>query len=69
MDEFSRDSAEMWGGLPRKRSGESFGDYLRRITPEQEFLMSAKGRAIGVLPRSIFDSYLPQENDSGVEEA
>ena len=63
MDESLRDSDTMWGGLPRKRYGETFGDYLRRITPEQESLMSLKGRAIGVLPRSIFDSYLPVERE------
>jgi len=54
----------MWHGIPKKRYGETFGQYLRRITPEQEFSITVSARAIGVMPRSIFDSHLPEEPDS-----
>lgn len=59
------DSAPTSRGLPPKRAGESFGSYLQRITPEQEFAMSKAARFIGVVPRSIFEFYIPGEAESG----
>jgi hypothetical protein len=50
-----------WNGLPKKHYRETFGQYLRRITLEQEFAISQAARLIGVMPRSIFDSYIPPE--------
>lgn len=54
----------MWHGVPMKRYGETYGQYTRRITPEQEFQISRAARFIGVMPRSIFDSYIQMEPDT-----
>ena len=53
-----------WHGVPKKRYGETYGQYLRRITPQQEYAISMSARAIHVLPRSLFDSYIPTETDA-----
>jgi len=45
-------------GLPKKRRGETFGQYLQRITPEEEHAVGMSARWIGVTPRSIFESYI-----------
>lgn len=57
--------SNMWHGVPKKRYGETFGQYLRGITPEQEFQISKSDRFIGVIPRSIFDSYIQMEDSEG----
>lgn len=53
---------KMWhGAIPKKRYGEHYSTYLRRITPEQEAMIARQARWIGVTPRSIWDSYIPEE--------
>jgi hypothetical protein len=64
MTKSAESSSNEWHGLPKKRYGETFGQYLRRISPEQEFAMTMSARAVGVMPRSIFDSYIPTLDDS-----
>lgn len=48
-----------WHGLPLKQRGETFGEYRDRITTEQEIALVKAARLIGVQPRSIFESYIP----------
>jgi hypothetical protein len=63
MTKSSESNSNEWHALPKKRYGETFGQYLRRISPEQEFAMTVSARAIGVMPRSIFESYIPTLED------
>jgi hypothetical protein len=64
MTKSGESKSNEWHGLPKKRYGETFGQYLRRITPEQEFAMTMSARAIAVMPRSIFESYIPNLQES-----
>lgn len=57
------DAEETPKGYPRKREGETYTRYWRRLTPEQELAISRAARWIGVSPRSIFDSYTRYEGD------
>jgi hypothetical protein len=51
-------------GVTKKRPGETYGQYLGRITAAEEYGISMAARVIGVTPRSIFESYIPIEADS-----
>lgn len=50
-------------GIPRKKRGESFSDYWRRLTDDEIARITRASRWINVTPQSLFKNYAKLMDD------